>query len=454
MAERLVAQRVARPQGVYPVLGSRARFGPEGRTQESPVDDSWRRKAFGVLVVLIWLRMFLPGALNFWAQRHVSLDVGQTAIRTHQSTLAGSALFALIALCCVWICLRTLGDRTAPLAPIVPVGAYMALQFADRVWRGDVDARYVYVLGASMLCLVAVARLKPGVDQLRILGVLGATTAAYCLASGHLRPQYAYFGDNEGRLRGSVKAIVGSDQLAGVFGHSNTLGIYCALSLPFCFLLSGRSMRILASTLVVGGVLESASRSSLLAVVIVLAAATVMRHSGRAAVWTATLGLLLTVSVMVCLPFLEDDPDAFTRRGGIWITSLEQWRGNPLLGLGSTWYDTAALHIKALGEQATSGHNLLVSWLATGGLVLAAVGSLIFVRLGSVCIEYARSGERVPALHLLAFLVISITEFIWVLELNTELFVVTGLVFTSLLVAGYHSRRNAEFVRPRRGRGL
>ena len=74
-------------------------------------------------------------------------------------------------------------------------------------------------------------------------------------------------------------------------------------------------------------------------------------------VWATSLSVLAVVFI---LPLRTTDPNAFTRRGAIWIGSLAQAHHDVFFGQGPNWYSDIAQFDNDLGNQASSGRRVLV----------------------------------------------------------------------------------------------
>jgi hypothetical protein len=406
------------------------------KTSELRAEErEWRRRGFRILATLVWLRCTLPGALNYLTEVHLSLNIGQVAPRTPLSVLVANLLTVAIAGVSAWCLLHRARDPGGPRWPLLLLISFTLYGVLDQWGRGRLDARSIAYGLVTVLVILAVKALSPNLDQLTIIAKLAAATSLYCLAYALVSPQHANFGDSSGRINSSTKAIVGTNQLAGVFGHSNTLGLFCALTLPFVASIKPRGVRVLVIGALVTGIVASSSRASIFVATIFLVLL-MIRALFNESIWRRTLFLSLGFSAacVLILPFMTDDPRMFTHRGAIWIVSLQQWRLSPIFGQGVDWYESAALYSRGLGAQASSGHNLVVTWLATGGLIVASLGFLTLGSLSARVVWHMRRGSAVPAIFLLAFMVASIVEYIWVNSISGELYFVVGFPTAAILL--------------------
>jgi hypothetical protein len=282
--------------------------------------------------------------------------------------------------------------------------------------------------------IVALAALRPRMDDLRVLGFFGVAVACYSIVFSLLKPDNAVVPLPAG---GTTKAIIGDLVLAGPMSHANSLGIFLALTFPFVGLLRRTYQRFLGSLLLLVVSVLSASRTALIAIACVmlyyLACRALLGFRRRA---MAALVLLVTGILVCVIPWLVTDRQAFSMRGTVWQGSLGAWEahGSLIFGLGPYWDPNAPKTFAALGADRASGHNLMVQWLVTGGLFQFLIGVVLVILLAK-CAVRCDPALRVPAMtgFLLGFLIVSVTEFVLAFAVSSQLFMPTIFCFATLL---------------------
>ena len=289
--------------------------------------------------------------------------------------------------------------------------------------------------------IVALAALRPRMEDLRVLGFLGVAVATYSIVFGLLKPANAVVPAPAGTTSGTTKAIIGDLVLAGPMSHANSLGIFLALTFPFIGLWRSRSQRLVGSLLLIVVSVLSASRTALIAIACVLlyylACRALVGLRRRA---MAGLVLLVTGSLVGVIPWVVEDPQAFSMRGTVWQGSLSAWEthGSLIFGLGPYWDPSAPRTFAALGADRASGHNLMVQWLVTGGLFQCLIGLVLIILLAKRAVS-CDPALRVPAMtgFLLGFLIASVTEFVLAFAVSSQLFMPTVFCFAILLAGDY-----------------
>ena len=175
----------------------------------------------------------------------------------------------------------------------------------------------------------------------------------------------------------SRKAIIAGWELAGPFGHSNVLGVYCGVAFALVPLIDNVRWRVLCAVTLVATITASATRTALIGV------------GFRDAV-VATL--LLPVGLLdtrgghrtrhhhhgrhVHRSFLNWDPRAFTDRGLHLGRERPDMAESPLFGKGFDWFANDAQYSAEIANWAFvgTGHNIVMDTLVKTGLVgMAAV---------------------------------------------------------------------------------
>ena len=309
--------------------------------------------------------------------------------------------------------------------------------------------------------IVALAGLRPRIDDLRVLGFFGVVVAGYSIVFGLLKPANALVPAPAGATSGTTKAIIGDLVLAGPMSHANSLGIFLALTFPFIGLWRKTSQRLAGSLLLIVVSVLSASRTALIAIALVvlyyLACRALLDLRRRA---MASFVLLVTGSLVCIIPWVVKDPQAFSMRGTVWQGSLSAWQthGSLIFGLGPYWDPNAPRTFAALGADRASGHNLMVQWLVTGGIFQFLIGLVLLILLAKRAIRYDPA-FRVPTMagFLIGFLIVSVSEFVLAFAVSSQLFIPTVFVFASLLAGNYPDSeqtsarpgRSTELDRPR-----
>ncbi|KAA0098823.1 O-antigen ligase family protein [Mycolicibacterium sp. P1-18] len=286
--------------------------------------------------------------------------------------------------------------------------------------------------------VLALWNMGASITELKWLPIIVSCIGVYSIIGGLLIPDYMMYNLI------SEKSIVAGWELAGPFGHGNVLGMYCAVAFALVPLVDGTRWRIVCATILFATVVLSASRTALLACLVVLLwwAATAVRRvfSVRLA---GTVGALAAAIAMVVIPFLDWDPRAFTERAAIWAASIVEWSHSPVQGLGVNWFMTNAQSTGNIAAWAYvgTGHNLAIDTLVKSGLIGFAV--LVPVLLGAI--SAARSlpdrNQQIACFgFLLGFFVAATTEAVWALLPNLQLFPISGLVFAMLNLNRYGDR--------------
>jgi hypothetical protein len=307
--------------------------------------------------------------------------------------------------------------------------------------------------------IVAVAALRPRIDDLRVLGFLGVAVACYSIVFSLLKPDNALVPIPAGPTSGTTKAIISDLVVAGPMSHANSLGIFLALTFPFIGLWRRTSQRLVGSLLLIVVSVLSASRTAVIAMGCVMLYYLVCRALlGLRRRAMAGLVLLVTGSLVGVIPWVVKDPRAFSMRGTVWQGSLSAWEtyGSLIFGLGPYWDPNAPRTFAALGADRASGHNLMVQWLVTGGLFQCLIGLVLVILLAKRAVRCDPT-LRVPAMtgFLLGFLIVSITEFVLAFAVSSQLFMPTVFCFATLLACEYpdteqnlHPRETVDFKRP------
>ena len=346
-----------------------------------------RRHRFGV--ALVWLAVawaVLPRTVQSLTAPKMRGEVGvEGAATSAASALVTTALTLALLAFCFLIVLDSWNHRqpasVVRLAAVLAPWGYLLLR---DLFVGDMPRTGSLVYGA-----VAVALWRLPLDR-RLLVALGYATGAsavLAVAMGALVPSAGVFRTEIGSMVVDDKAIVPWGLLVGFYSHGNTLGQSLALGLPMVLLVPRRFLRAILLGTVLFAILWSASRTSWIAVLTACAGVgltlVLPRALRKLAAAAAMVGAILVSSLV---PWLVNDPVAFSGRGIIWITTREAFGATPWFGRGSNWFEVVGSTSERLGIAVSSAHSQLLHMLVTGGvvlvlltlpmLVLAVVGAL------------------------------------------------------------------------------
>jgi hypothetical protein len=354
-----------------------------------------RRDRLGV--ALVWLVVawtVLPRTIQSLTAPKMRGEVGVEGVAASTAAALSTTLLTLAVLgfCCV-IVLDSWDRRHH--ASVWELGAVLA------PW-GYLLVRDLFVgstprMGSLVYGAVAVALWRLPLDR-RILATLGyavGTSAALAVTMGVVTPDAGVFRTDIGSMVTDDKAVLPWGLLVGFFSHSNTLGQFLALGLPMVLLVPRRVLRVALIATVLFALLWSASRTSWIAVLLAcigtgltLVLPRVLRKLAAAAAMTSA------VIVASLVPWLSQDPTAFSARGIVWITTREAFGYTPWFGRGSNWFEVVGSTSERLGTAVSSAHSQLLHMLVTGGIVLvvltlpmlalALVGALRHLDGGSV----------------------------------------------------------------------
>ncbi len=390
----------------------------------------------------------LPGAIEYLGRSHQSLLASVIAVRTPLASEVGLLINVSIVLFAFYIAVSRgmkIGGNGADLVLVLAIFAWSLLG----LWReGDATTRSILDYFTVGLVVLALWCLRPSRAVYAHVGRLVCVLVVYSLIFAFVDPAGAYYTSLSGAIGESTKSYIGHNQLASVFGHSNTLGIATALGIPFILLLERRIVRLIFLALAIWVLVWSSSRTGMFAAGFALVFMGILRKVPRRfagpVVWVSSLVVLAVVFI---LPLRTTDPNAFTRRGAIWIGSLAQAHHNVLFGQGPNWYSDIAQFDNDLGNQASSGHNWFVSTLVLGGLVGLVLGAILIFRL----LGLASRRLRAPGTSLTVYwywisaIALSTLEYIWVTSPRADLFFsVTFLMILVLRVEGLDKLLGAE----------
>jgi len=342
-----------------------------------------------ILIVLLWCRAVGSLTVLSLTADKTFVAVGQEEVTSKAATAVSQGFFALAAALCLMIVVFRVNDTTR--VGLWRIGAVLA----PWLWLLVRDAYSGQARPDSalyVLVVLALAALRPSVRTLRTIAVLVLITAVVAMLLGLLLPSAGILRDAGGEARVSDKeTIPGLGLLQGMFTSENNLAQYLALGAASILTLPRWWLRLPGLLVVAVAVYWSSSRGAMTALAASLIVALllwVLRDgvSPAAARVATRAAVTVAVAIMVVLPLLGWDDDAFTKRGNIWNGSLHEWgRRAPWFGFGSGWYrEIAGTETSPFHGGAFTGHNQLVHLLATGGLVLAVLAVTSLLAQGAV----------------------------------------------------------------------
>ncbi|MBF9131800.1 O-antigen ligase family protein [Plantactinospora sp. S1510] len=356
----------------------------------------------GLLFVLAWLRLMVPMLIQLFDSGRPEFNSRQDLVPPVSDLLGNALSLAFILVAAVLAAHGGYRHRPARLwslaAVLAPFVAIEAAGLLNHQRPGLVSL--ALPLAAVAIWLQPVRR-----EVLGVIGILGAATATGSILLALVRPDLALI---SGTAAGDKSGLLGG-LLAGPFLHSNVLGIALALSIPFVFCVGHPLIRRGGLVVLLFALFWTGSRSSQLAVAAVLFTYLLIRLFPTR-IWMLWTMMTAGVAAVVFVPLLTTDPEAFTRRGRIWHTLLDQWAEHPLLGYGPRYFQREPDLAVELGGEFTHAHNAMVQFLVVGGLVTTAVVALLLVLTWRRSMALATAGFPAAALFLVAFLYVSWLE--------------------------------------------
>lgn len=265
-----------------------------------------------------------------------------------------------------------LGDSLVLLLPWVSLnGAY---------WVGG--GRYLEIVMAPVAILTLLALRPCSSAVYQILRLLVVFTAVGSLVLGLAWPDL--FLSDPGEVLFNEKAFIGTQVLNGLYSHSNQLGINLAIGIPLLMTTGVGRFRWVSVAATLLALAWSSSRTAILAACLVLVLILTLRFCKalgvRRMLWsTATC---VAGAVVVAMPLVAQNPEAFSGRVAIWKTSLEVvGDGNLLAGAGALVFREASDVTLALGAAPNTGHNVFITVLTIGGVVALIFSCALWVAL-------------------------------------------------------------------------
>lgn len=307
---------------------------------------------------------------------------------------------------------------------LLTVSAY---GYMRSVADGSVSIRGLTTLIYLLVVCLALVALRPRINDLKVVGGVGVIIALAALLFGLLFPATAFMpeGWNPDKLIPSIPS------LAGPLSHSNILGLVLALSAPFTLLFRLRWWRWTSFLLVATVIFLSASRTALLALGLSFVVLVLCELFPRMSRFIAGLLLIVAGLLVVAVPLRTASIGAYVAsRGAVWDWVLGRFQGvsQYIWGVNSTFPKYSD------GGPLASAHNLFLQWLYVGGLVLVAIGAMLFLAYGVRVVRMLPDRiAMVAVLYLLTLLILSISEYVFFLTPASPLFLVIVFPFVCVL---------------------
>lgn len=297
------------------------------------------------------------------------------------------------------------------------------------------------------LFITAIFLVRPPIKVVcRTIAVLAVITSISAIALAVVSPAFAFMPQSWN----VDKEMLGNSALAGLYGHSNQLGMIMALSLPFVLGAFSGVKRFVYLVLILVVALWSASRTSLLAIAAfaVVSCCVVVLRAGYArnrSPFVYVAGIMLAAIMAVLLPLTTTDPAAFTNRGLIWQSSLKFWSESVWIGWGPEVLSRDNDLTLLIGARPNTSHNVWLTFATAGGLIALMCFVVVFVVLVYRSAKLYRAGEVVPLqfMTVLAFLGMA-EDPVRALHLGPVSFVVWSGLALALYAAGTAARSNGD----------
>lgn len=410
-----------------PVVRQRASSSRPGKhSRTDPAQGKARRQAFGLLCTLQAGAGLAGSAVTFLYQPHNWSVVGGSVPLDSNGQMLATLLQVAVLLASITIFFVFSGFNAPIYGGIVLLLAIPTFEMLRAVSSGvGVGYQFVSMLYVSLVTLALIS-LKPRIDDLKIIGLVGVGIALLALAYAALLPANAFMPDGW-----NEKLIRSLPALAGPFYHSNTLGLLLALCLPFTLLLGHQWVRLSSIALLAITILLSQSRTALLAAGVSILVLAICRVQPRISRQAASLSLLLTGVVIFVIPLATADADDFSDRGRVWQWALRQLNtlGQYTWGVRPQWPIT-----KGEGSLASSAHNLFIQWMFIGGIILILIGAGVFIAFSRQVIPLLPAEPQfVATLYLLTLLLLSMFEFLLVFNPGSPFFLVIVIPLACVL---------------------
>lgn len=323
-----------------------------------------------IVIAATWVWLCVPKIVQTVLSPKYRVDLGGEAPYSKVAALADYGLYyLLIGVCAIAILtFVTVLPRTGGLglACLLAPWAYMIVRDLY------VPTKPSHEAVCYPLIVIALWVIQPRMHALRHVGYLVAATAIISIALAVVMPSHAIYQSQAGELIATEKQILPLGILVGIFTQGNTLGQFLVVGLPFVFLIPREKHRLLLVLVTALALIWTASRGALVSAGIgILAYLLIFRSAGatrRLLSWLIPLAVTVLITIV---PFLTSDTRSFSNRGLIWQFTLRGWAENVWFGGGVNWFSMIGSTSDRFANSAFHGHNQVVHFLATGGLVLA-----------------------------------------------------------------------------------
>ncbi|QZS54689.1 O-antigen ligase family protein [Rhodococcus opacus] len=401
-------------------------FAPRRGTRCTP-DREPREPLIGLrgLLILGWAYSIVPAAIDVFSGTRGAVVVTVTHSATAQADTARTLIWLLFMALAGVIVLRNLKHRSS--GAVVFLLPWVAIQISTMA-NGSLPPKSALLIPAIAL---AAAFTAPSVRTLETLGKLTIATAVLSLGIATLTPHG--FLDVRPPIGQPTpleeKALIGSQLLAGPYGHSNTLGMALALGLPFVLLIRPRWLKFAGVAVVASALVWTASRTSITtaAIVLMLTFAAMLLSSRAIARW-GSIGIVAALVTMLYIPLSTlGDPTAYSQRGRIWIAIYQTWQESAWFGHGPYAFHAVSRATRVFGLYAFHGHNLFMHSLMTLGVFGVLAWAVFLIAAARRSVRIGRAGQPAFLYFLITFLTVSC------LEISTDLTDLSQLGYVTIV---------------------
>lgn len=395
-------------------------------------------RAFALVIIAAVALVIVPEIINYLLVKHAPDQSIDQALATAETPVAGLARWALsgvlLAVSSLVILMRGHPNRDITWLLVF----LLALNLPYLIGPDQPGPSDLVKILLANLVLVAIWNTGARVAELKWIPILVTGVGAYSLIGALIIPEYMMYNIV------SRKSLIFGWELAGPFGQSNALGMYCAIAFSLVPLIPGNRWRIVCGAILFATILASASRTSLIAVGFVILWWLICRaRTGYSIRLTGTVLAGAAAAAAFVIPLLKWDPDSFTERAFIWKGGLELWQESPVVGSGYNFFLTHGQSEAGviLWAGMGTGHNILIDTLIKFGL--SGLAFLLPIWIGAIYVTGTMrvTHEKIALFgYFIAFFVLSMTEAVWHLWPNIQQFPTSTLIFAAVLMARNHGR--------------
>lgn len=401
-------------------------------------------RAFALLIALAISLVVVPEVINYLLVKHAPDQSIDKALATAETPIAGLARWALSGLLLA-VSSAIVVMRGHPNRDITWLVVFLlALNLPYLIGPDQPGPADLVKIMLANLVLLAIWNTGARIGELKWIPILVTGVGVYSLIGAVLIPEYMMYNTV------SRKSLIFGWELAGPFGQSNALGMYCAIAFSLVPLVTRTRWRYFCAAILLVTIVASASRTALIAVGFVILWWLLCRV--RLALSVSLMGTVLAggaAAVASVIPLLRWSPETFTERAFIWSGALDLWRQSPLVGSGYNFFlthgqeDAETILWAGMG----TGHNILIDTLVKFGLTGLAFLVPIWIGATLVTGTLRVHREQIACFgYLIAFFVLAMTEAVWNLWPNIQQFPTSALVFAAILM----SRSSDEHAEVRR----